>query len=110
RIGVKIFYYVTLINKQKRTKCSKGNGKYRNWRYLALKKIIQFFNSVVILLTSELPLSISSKLIETNFWYCHTYWRNQSYRNKSKKGRIAIYGIELSLDDIKKIDPKPFNK
>ncbi|ETO34473.1 hypothetical protein RFI_02621 [Reticulomyxa filosa] len=26
------------------------------------------------------------------------------------KGRIAIYGIELSSDDILKIDPKPFNR
>ncbi|ETO08179.1 hypothetical protein RFI_29209 [Reticulomyxa filosa] len=30
--------------------------------------------------------------------------------NRSKDGRIAIYGIELSADDIKKIAPKPFNR
>ncbi|ETO10693.1 hypothetical protein RFI_26682 [Reticulomyxa filosa] len=35
---------------------------------------------------------------------------NQSKTNEGGKGRIAIYGIELSSDDIKDIDPKPFNR
>ncbi|ETN99845.1 hypothetical protein RFI_37622, partial [Reticulomyxa filosa] len=35
---------------------------------------------------------------------------NQNKRNKGGKGRIAIYGIELSSDDIKQIDPIPFNR
>ncbi|ETN97945.1 hypothetical protein RFI_39577 [Reticulomyxa filosa] len=35
---------------------------------------------------------------------------NQNKQNEGGKGRIAIYGIELSSNDIKKIDPKPFNR
>ncbi|ETO02591.1 hypothetical protein RFI_34827, partial [Reticulomyxa filosa] len=35
---------------------------------------------------------------------------NQGYRDKGGKGRIAIYGIELSSNDILKIDPKPFDR
>ncbi|ETO11781.1 hypothetical protein RFI_25594, partial [Reticulomyxa filosa] len=35
---------------------------------------------------------------------------NQCQMNEGGKGRIAIYGIELSPDKIKDIDPKPFNK
>ncbi|ETO04466.1 hypothetical protein RFI_32932 [Reticulomyxa filosa] len=35
---------------------------------------------------------------------------NQLYGNKGGAGRIAIYGIKLSPDDIKNINPKPFNR
>ncbi|ETO28104.1 hypothetical protein RFI_09028, partial [Reticulomyxa filosa] len=35
---------------------------------------------------------------------------NQHQINAGGKGRIAIYGFELSSDDIKNIDPKPFNR
>ncbi|ETO25718.1 hypothetical protein RFI_11419 [Reticulomyxa filosa] len=34
---------------------------------------------------------------------------NQNIFNKGGKGRIAIYGEKLQPDDIKKIDPNPFN-
>ncbi|ETO11741.1 hypothetical protein RFI_25635, partial [Reticulomyxa filosa] len=35
---------------------------------------------------------------------------NQNQTNEGGKGRIAIYGIELSPDNILKINPKPFNR
>ncbi|ETO06582.1 hypothetical protein RFI_30811 [Reticulomyxa filosa] len=35
---------------------------------------------------------------------------NQNLINEGGKGRIAIYGVELSSNDTKNIDPKPFNR
>ncbi|ETO04251.1 hypothetical protein RFI_33147 [Reticulomyxa filosa] len=79
---------------QKRAKCSKENGKYRNWRYLI-----------------NLTICIHNELLFIDMF--ERKWKKQNFLklvlNKSKKGITAIYGIELSSDDIKKIDPKPFN-
>ncbi|ETO08789.1 hypothetical protein RFI_28599, partial [Reticulomyxa filosa] len=58
--------------------------------------------------------SILIKLLQCSF-FPHDFGTiqciggNQSEPNKGGKGRIAIYGEKLQPDDIKKIDPKPFN-
>ncbi|ETO25227.1 hypothetical protein RFI_11911, partial [Reticulomyxa filosa] len=66
--------------------------------------------SILIELQRQYQPQSHSKLLKQTFGTITCVGGNQDEGNKGGKGRIAIYGIELSLDDIKKIDPKPFNR
>ncbi|ETO05416.1 hypothetical protein RFI_31980 [Reticulomyxa filosa] len=55
------------------------------------------------------PHQFHQNKLEQNFGTIKCIGGNQNRMNKGGKGRITIYGIELSSNDIKNIDPKPFN-
>ncbi|ETO31252.1 hypothetical protein RFI_05866, partial [Reticulomyxa filosa] len=49
-------------------------------------------------------------ILKQNFGNIQCIGGNQSEKNEGGRGRIAIYGIKLSSNDIKYIIPKPFNR
>ncbi|ETO12142.1 hypothetical protein RFI_25230, partial [Reticulomyxa filosa] len=70
--------------------------------------------SILIQLQCQSSFSSRSRLCPNNFEHTLGYITcvggKQNEINKGGKGRIAIYGLELSSDNIKNIDPKPFNR
>ncbi|ETO02394.1 hypothetical protein RFI_35043 [Reticulomyxa filosa] len=63
-----------------------------------------------ILIELQCQSQSHSNKLEQTFGTITCIGGNQNKINEGGKGRIAIYGIELSADDILKIDPKPFNR
>ncbi|ETO34834.1 hypothetical protein RFI_02253 [Reticulomyxa filosa] len=61
-----------------------------------------------ILIELQCQSQSQSNKLEQTFGTIKCIGGSEGYRGG--KGRIAIYGIELPLNDIKQIDPKPFNR
>ncbi|ETO30956.1 hypothetical protein RFI_06161 [Reticulomyxa filosa] len=55
-------------------------------------------------------IELQSNKLKQTFGTVTCIGGNQNEEYKGGKGRIAMYGIELSLNDIKQIDPIPFNR
>ncbi|ETO34213.1 hypothetical protein RFI_02881, partial [Reticulomyxa filosa] len=66
--------------------------------------------SILIELQCQSQSQSHSNKLEQIFGTITCIGGKQDCGNEGGKGRIAIYGIELSSDDILKIDPKPFNR